>query len=108
MILTEPQFKPTIEAQAIARAHRMGQTHAVDVYRLLGADTVDERMIELLGIKSQLFDEYARLSTSKDGAAEAVDISDSKMAAQIIADERARLGLDATAPVADGEGTAEN
>ena len=65
-------------------------------------------MIELLGIKSQLFDEYARLSASKDGAAEAVDISDSKMAAQIIADERARLGLDATAPVADSEGTAEN
>lgn len=107
VILAEPQFKPTIEAQAIARAHRMGQTHAVDVYRLLGANTVDERMIELLGIKSQLFDEYARISASKDGAAEAVDISDSKMAAQIIADERARLGLDAAAPVADSEGTAE-
>lgn len=107
VILAEPQFKPTIEAQAIARAHRMGQTHAVDVYRLLGANTVDERMIELLGLKSQLFDEYARISASKDGAAEAVDISDSKMAAQIIADERARLGLDAAAPVADSEGTAE-
>ncbi|WP_421084479.1 SNF2-related protein [Rothia nasimurium] len=108
VVLAEPQFKPTIEAQAIARAHRMGQTQTVDVYRLLGVDTVDERMIELLGIKSQLFDEYARLSAAKEGAAEAVDISDSKMAAQIIADERARLGLDATAPVADGEGTTEN
>ena len=51
----------------------MGQTHAVDVYRLLGANTVDERMIELLGIKSQLFDEYARLSASKDAAAPVAD-----------------------------------
>ncbi|WP_083090512.1 SNF2-related protein [Rothia nasimurium] len=107
VVLAEPQFKPTIEAQAIARAHRMGQTHAVDVFRLLGADTVDERMVELLGVKSQLFDEYARLSASKESAAEAVDISDSAMATQIIADERARLGLDAGAPVADTDGTAD-
>lgn len=108
VILAEPQFKPTIEAQAIARAHRMGQTQAVDVFRLLGASTVDERMIELLGVKSQLFDEYARISAAKEGAAEAVDISDSKMAAQIIAQERARLGLDASAPVADSEGVSED
>lgn len=104
VIFCEPQFKPTIEAQAIARAHRMGQTRTVDVYRLLGTDTVDERMLQILGHKSQLFDEYARISASKYSDTQSVDISDSKLAAQIIAEERTRLGLDAAAPVADGEG----
>ncbi|MDO4898699.1 MAG: SNF2-related protein [Rothia sp. (in: high G+C Gram-positive bacteria)] len=101
VIFCEPQFKPTIEAQAIARAHRMGQTRSVDVYRLLGADTVDERMLQILGHKSQLFDEYARISAAKDSDAQSVDISDSKLAAQIIAEERRRLGLDETAEIAD-------
>ncbi|MFW0170339.1 DEAD/DEAH box helicase [Rothia sp. P4278] len=108
VVLAEPQFKPTIEAQAIARAHRMGQTHTVDVFRLLGADTVDERMIDLLGIKSQLFDEYARISAAKDSAAESVDISDSKMASQIIAEERARLGLESNRSLEDDQGTQDD
>lgn len=105
VIFCEPQFKPTIEAQAIARAHRMGQTRTVDVFRLLGTDTVDERMLQILGHKSQLFDEYARISAAKYSDTQSVDISDSKLAAQIIAEERTRLGLDAAAPVTDGEGT---
>lgn len=107
VILCEPQFKPTIESQAIARAHRMGQLNTVDVFRLLGVDTVDERMLEILGRKSQLFDEYARISAAKDSASESVDISDSKLATQIIADERRRLGLDAAAAVEDDLGTAD-
>lgn len=107
VILCEPQFKPTIESQAIARAHRMGQLHTVDVFRLLGVDTVDERMLEILGRKSQLFDEYARISAAKESASESVDISDAKLATQIIADERRRLGLDLEATVQDVQGTDE-
>src|SRR4029079_13117660 len=63
VVLCEPQVKPSIEAQAIARAHRMGQVRTVQVHRLLIADSVDERMIELLGSKTQLFDAYVRHST---------------------------------------------
>lgn len=107
VILCEPQFKPTIESQAIARAHRMGQLHTVDVFRLLGVDTVDERMLEILGRKSQLFDEYARISAAKDSASESVDISDAKLATQIIADERRRLGLDTGAAVQEVQGIDE-
>lgn len=107
VILCEPQFKPTIESQAIARAHRMGQLHTVDVFRLLGVDTVDERMLEILGRKSQLFDEYARISAAKESASESVDISDAKLATQIIADERRRLGLDTEAAVQDVQGVDE-
>jgi SNF2 family DNA or RNA helicase len=48
VVLTEPQRKPTTEEQAIARAHRLGQTRRVHVHRLLARDCFDERMIEVL------------------------------------------------------------
>src|SRR5690606_19290003 len=54
VILCEPQVKPSIEAQAVARAHRMGQVRTVGVHRLLIADSVDQRMLELLGSKAEL------------------------------------------------------
>jgi Helicase conserved C-terminal domain len=41
VILTGPQWKPTVEDQAVARCHRMGQVRPVDVHRLLAEDTVD-------------------------------------------------------------------
>lgn len=53
VILTEPQWKPSTEVQAIARAHRMGQVRTVQVRRVLAQ-------------KSELFDEYARKSQAKE------------------------------------------
>jgi SNF2 family DNA or RNA helicase len=76
VILTEPQWKPTIEEQAIARCHRMGQVRRVDVHRLLAEDSVDQRMLEILAAKTILFDEYVRRSELKDMSPDAVDISD--------------------------------
>jgi superfamily II DNA or RNA helicase len=76
VILTEPQWKPTIEDQAIARCHRMGQARVVDVHRLLAENSVDQRMLEILAGKSALFDEYVRRSELKEISADAVDISD--------------------------------
>jgi SNF2 family DNA or RNA helicase len=76
VILTEPQWKPTIEDQAIARCHRMGQVRRVDVHRLLAEDSVDQRMLEILAAKTILFDEYVRRSELKDMSPDAVDISD--------------------------------
>jgi hypothetical protein len=49
-----------MESQAIARAHRMGQTDTVQVHRLLTEDSVDERIRDILKDKRQLFDEFAR------------------------------------------------
>lgn len=91
VILCEPQVKPSIEAQAIARAHRMGQVRTVQVHRLLIADSVDERMIELLGSKTQLFDAYVRHSTIAQAAPGAVDISEVQLARMIVAEEQQRL-----------------
>jgi hypothetical protein len=44
----------TCEAQAIARVYRMGQVRSVQVHRLLVANSVDQRMLEILDSKSRL------------------------------------------------------
>ncbi|MFC7243058.1 DEAD/DEAH box helicase [Catellatospora aurea] len=96
VVLVEPQWKPSIEEQAIARCHRMGQVRPVQVFRLIAEDTVDTSVRELVAGKAALFDEYARPSAAKDDNAGAVDVTQhdgSRAAAerQIIERERARL-----------------
>ena len=59
IIFCEPQIKPSLETQAVARAYRMGQVDNVFVYRLLTENSIDELMIEMLGNKQALFDEFA-------------------------------------------------
>ncbi|WP_067805770.1 DEAD/DEAH box helicase [Actinomadura formosensis] len=92
VIICEPQVKPTMETQAVARAHRMGQVRTVQVHRLLTPGTVDERMLEILQVKTRLFDEYARRSDLAERTPDAVDISQQELARQIVAEERERLG----------------
>lgn len=59
IIFCEPQIKPSIENQAISRAYRMGQVRDVLVYRLLADDTVDEKIMEILATKQDIFDNFA-------------------------------------------------
>lgn len=59
VVLCEPQFKPSIENQAISRAYRMGQARNVLVHRLLCEDSVDEKITALLEEKQTLFDAFA-------------------------------------------------
>jgi SNF2 family DNA or RNA helicase len=109
VLLTEPQWKPTIEEQAIARCHRMGQVRTVNVHRLLAEDSVDQRMLELLETKALLFDEYARRSEIKEISPDAVDVSDlastqvtatqAEAERRIIEMERKRLHLEPAADV---------
>ncbi|MFI7235374.1 DEAD/DEAH box helicase [Streptomyces cyaneofuscatus] len=91
VILCEPQIKPTLEHQAVARAHRMGQVRTVQVHRLLAADSVDQRMVELLARKDRLFDAYARRSDLAEAAPDAVDVSDGELARRIVEEEQQRL-----------------
>lgn len=76
VVLTEPQWKPSTEEQAIARAHRMGQTRRVRVHRLLAKDSVDERLREVQEGKSELFTEFARKSDAKDADSRATDTAE--------------------------------
>ena len=66
VIICEPQFKPSIENQAISRAYRMGQTRNVLVYRLLCEDSIDEQMMKMLNKKQNIFNEFADKSSAKD------------------------------------------
>ncbi len=102
VVLMEPQWKPSTEAQAIARAHRMGQTRRVVVHRLLARDAVDEALVAILAEKQQLFDAYADRSALAEATGAAVDVSETSLVALVLARERARLGLD-DAPAADGD-----
>ncbi|MGW6504618.1 DEAD/DEAH box helicase [Nonomuraea angiospora] len=91
VIICEPQVKPTLESQAVARAHRMGQVRRVQVHRLLTPDSMDERLIEIMHGKAKLFDAYARRSHLAESTPDAVDISDETLADRIVREERQRL-----------------
>ena len=54
VFLLDPWWNPAVEAQAIDRAHRIGQTRPVFAYRLIARDTVEERILELQRQKRQL------------------------------------------------------
>ena len=86
VILTEPQWKPTVEEQAIARCHRLGQVRPVEVHRLLAEGSVDERMLAVLATKSALFAEYVRQSEMKEASPEAVDVSDRAAVDDLVTD----------------------
>ena len=94
VIICEPQIKPSLEVQAIARAHRMGQVRKVQVHRLILPESVDEQMLAMLGRKQQEFDEYARDSELANTATDAKGISEESIAKVIVMDERKRLGIE--------------
>ncbi|MFF9684921.1 DEAD/DEAH box helicase [Streptomyces sp. NPDC014623] len=93
VVICEPQIKPTLEHQAVARAHRMGQVRPVRVHRLLATGGVDERMVKMLEAKTRLFDAYARRSAVAEATPDAVDVSDTELARRIVEEEQARLGV---------------
>ncbi|MFI2412332.1 DEAD/DEAH box helicase [Streptomyces sp. NPDC018947] len=93
VVLCEPQIKPTVEHQAVARAHRMGQVRPVRVHRLLATGGVDERLVRMLERKTRLFDAYARRSAVTEATPDAVDVSDLDLARRIVEEEQERLGM---------------
>ena len=56
VFLLDPWWNPAVEAQAIDRAHRIGQSRHVFAYRLLARDTVEEKVAELQQTKRELAD----------------------------------------------------
>ena len=86
VIICEPQLKPSIENQAISRAYRMGQSRNVQVFRLLCENTIDEKILNLLKEKQEIFDAFA----DKSVAAQNVEIDD-KSLGDIIKEEIERI-----------------
>jgi superfamily II DNA or RNA helicase len=60
----DPWWNPAVEVQASDRAHRIGQTKPVFVYKLIAADTVEERILELQERKAAL----ASIAFSEEGS----------------------------------------
>jgi SNF2 family DNA or RNA helicase len=56
VFLLDPWWNPAVEAQAVDRAHRIGQTRQVFAYRLIAKDTVEEKVLELQKTKRDLAD----------------------------------------------------
>jgi len=54
VILYDPWWNPAVEAQAIDRTHRIGQTEPVVAYRLLAENTVEEKIRSLQREKAAL------------------------------------------------------
>ena len=71
VVLYDPWWNPAVEAQAVDRSHRIGQTRTVNAYRLIAPGTVEEKIWELQQRKAQTISDvlgeegFAR-SLSKD------------------------------------------
>ena len=70
VIHLDPWWNPAVEDQATDRAHRIGQTRPVTVYRLVAKDTIEEQILKLHADKRNLVagvlegtDQAAKLST---------------------------------------------
>jgi superfamily II DNA or RNA helicase len=64
VIHLDPWWNPAVEAQATDRAHRIGQTKPVTVYRLLTRETVEERVLRMQARKRAI------IQATSDGAGE--------------------------------------
>ncbi len=56
VFILDPWWNPAAESQAIDRTHRIGQDKHVNVYRLVSADTIEEKVVALQERKRDLFD----------------------------------------------------
>lgn len=54
VIFYDHDWNPSNDAQAMDRAHRLGQTRQVTVYRLITRGTIDERIIQLARVKKDV------------------------------------------------------
>jgi len=54
VIFYDHDWNPSNDAQAMDRAHRLGQTRQVTVYRLVTKGTIDERIVQLARVKKDV------------------------------------------------------
>lgn len=66
VFILDPWWNPTIEQQAIARAHRIGQENQVIAYKFITKDSIEEKILKLQERKSRLAEDI--LSKSGSGS----------------------------------------
>ena len=98
VVICEPQWKPSIETQAISRVYRMGQARSVEVFRLLAENTVDEHVLKILKGKSEIFEGFADESSVGDASMELLAEEEKNVMAKILEEERKKYGVAGEAP----------
>ena len=63
VFILDPWWNPAIEAQAVDRAYRMGQKNPVFAYRIVAANTVEEKIVKLQSEKRKLADTIVTADT---------------------------------------------
>lgn len=69
VVITDPWWNPAVEEQAVDRTHRIGQTRAVHVYRLVAQNTIEEKVLALQDSKRQLIAGVLASDDAAGGAA---------------------------------------
>ena len=74
VFVLDPWWNPAAENQAVDRAHRIGQTRAVNVYRMVSADTIEEKVVALQQRKRDLFASVVDTGEFRSATITATDI----------------------------------
>ncbi|MHB1491677.1 MAG: DEAD/DEAH box helicase, partial [Cellulomonas sp.] len=74
VIVLDPWWNPAVEAQAVDRAHRIGQSRTVMVYRLVATGTIEEKVMALKEGKSRLFESVLGGEDLADARLTAADV----------------------------------
>ncbi|GAA1925154.1 DEAD/DEAH box helicase [Nocardioides marmoribigeumensis] len=74
VFVLDPWWNPAVEAQAVDRAHRIGQDKPVIVYRLVATDTIEEKVMELKARKQALFSQVVDGTGDAGGILDADDV----------------------------------
>ncbi len=56
VFLYDPWWNPMVEKQAMDRAHRIGQTQTVNVYKFITKNSIEEKILKLQERKGNLFE----------------------------------------------------
>ena len=72
--ILDPWWNPAVEAQAVDRAHRIGQTRRVFAYRLIARDTVEEKILALQDRKRELAESIVQADESMIASLTAEDV----------------------------------
>lgn len=72
--ILDPWWNPAVEAQAVDRAHRIGQIRRVFAYRLIARDTVEEKIVALQERKRELAESIVRADESMVSSLTAEDV----------------------------------
>ncbi len=71
VVLVDLWWNPAVEDQATARAHRIGQTKKVDVYRLITKGSIEEQIYKLQEQKRDFVDQVLNGTESKSSLTDA-------------------------------------